>query len=236
MSNSDEIRNGEISDPDVSSAYRATAVEITPTRLDEKILREAARETSADAPSFRFISWLRPVTFVATAGLCVALLLPFTQTENYDSPSGMPVEMHAISPGPAADTSLTAPPSVNRESIEPAGNPAGAEPGPASAGGSISDADDFRRAASDTAGQVRAVESAADATLQEMPRDLSQEASVERKSETGFSDRRCTEEQRQDADEWWSCIRTLRATGLDTQAQIEAKDLRNTYPSYSPPP
>jgi hypothetical protein len=243
MRTGDEFRDDEIADPAVSARYRATASESSPAQLDRKILQEAKLEASIGAKSLPLISWLRPVTFLATAGLCVALLLEFAEYQEYAGPSGAPVDVLEAAPEFAADRTLPAP-SAAEENIEPAKNVASPGNPPASLDRSLDNANDFRRAASDTAGQVRAVESAADATLQEMPRDVPKQALAASDSESQLADLpaadmpvadiRCTDEQRQDAQQWWLCIKQLRSTGLETQAQIEAQGFHDAYPEFSP--
>ena len=225
MTTGDDFRDVEIADSAVSARYRATASESSPTRLDRKILQEATLDVSFGAKSFPLISWLRPVTFLATAGLCVALLLEFAEFQDYAGPSGEPEF--------AADRTLPAP-SAAEENIEPAKNVASPGRSPVSLDRSLDNANDFRRAASDTAGQVRAVESAADATLQEMPRDVPKQAPAVSDSDSQVADLRCTDEQRQDAQRWWLCIEQLRNTGQETQAQIEAQSFRDAFPEFSP--
>jgi len=238
MTTDDEFRNDEIADSAVSARYRTTASESSPTRLDRKILQAATLEASIGAKSFPLISWLRPVTFLATAGLCVALLLEFAEYQEYGGPSSAPVDVLETAPEFTADRTRPAP-SVTDENIEPAKNVASPGNGPASPDRNRDNASDFRRAASDTAGQVRAVESAADATLQEMPRDVPKQAFAASDSESQAADLQvidlqCTDEQRQEARQWWLCINQLRSTGLDTQAQIETQSFRDTYPEFSP--
>jgi len=233
MTAGDEFRDGEIADSVVSARYRATASESSPVQLDRKILQEATLEVSFGAKQFPLVSWLRPVTFLATAGLCVALLLEFAEYQDYAGPLSAPVDVLETAPEFSSDRTLPAP-SVAEENIEPTKNVASPGSSPASPDRSLDNAIDFRRAASDTAGQVRAIESAADATLQEMPRDVPKQALAASDSESQVADLRCTDEQRRDAQRWWLCIEQLRSTGLETQAQIEAQSFRDEYPEFSP--
>ncbi len=233
MTTGDDFRDVEIADSAVSARYRATASESSPKRLDRKILQEATLDVSLGAKPFPLISWLRPVTFLATAGLCVALLLEFAEYQDYAGPSGVPADVLETAPEFAADRTLSAP-SAAEENIEPAKNVASPGSSPATLDRGLDNANDFRRAASDTAGQVRAVESAADATLQEMPRDVPKQVPAVSDSDSQVADFRCTDEQRQDAQRWWLCIEQLRNTGQETQAQIEAQSFRDTFPEFSP--
>lgn len=69
------------SDPMVSAEYRATATERTPPALDAAVLKKAeaaARESGLQ----RFTAfWFRPLAFVATLGLALALVLDFTSMQ-----------------------------------------------------------------------------------------------------------------------------------------------------------
>lgn len=56
-------------------AYRSAAVEKPPARLDEAILELARREVGKDQWFARALPWLRPAAFVATVGLCLAVVL-----------------------------------------------------------------------------------------------------------------------------------------------------------------
>lgn len=102
----------------VSLTYRELADEQVPRRLDEKILRRAAK---AARPAYaKSISWTKPLAWAATIGICLAITLQITQVP---LPEGTPAimsvdalekdqaeafrdsEMHNIaSPSPAAGT------------------------------------------------------------------------------------------------------------------------------------
>ena len=70
----------------VSAEYRAMATESVPEWLDKKVLRNAATVTSNTAFAAIFSRWLRPLVFVATAGLSLALILELSQVPGiYDS-------------------------------------------------------------------------------------------------------------------------------------------------------
>ena len=84
MNHDAENQDRELADPAVTAAYRDTASELSPPRLDQKILREAAREVTKYRKSSWSIGWLRPVAFVATAGLSIALLLELTEFQDAD--------------------------------------------------------------------------------------------------------------------------------------------------------
>jgi len=61
----------------VSAIYRDLANERAPRALNKSILRQA---TAASRMGFqRSVSWLRPMAWVATVGLCLAIVLEVTQ-------------------------------------------------------------------------------------------------------------------------------------------------------------
>ena len=63
--------------PEVARAYRDLATETTPTALDDKVLKLAARETRSRYGIAR--AWVRPVAWAATIGLSLAIVLEVTQ-------------------------------------------------------------------------------------------------------------------------------------------------------------
>jgi hypothetical protein len=75
------------SDPLVSATYRAMANERTPAALDATVLRQARAATSR-LQRFTEI-WFRPLAFVATLALSLALVLELTSTPELQSP-GIP--------------------------------------------------------------------------------------------------------------------------------------------------
>ncbi len=67
-------------DREVSATYRAVASESAPPRLDRRVLLQAA--TAARSKWFQKYSFplLRPLTFVVTLGLSLAIVLQFSDT------------------------------------------------------------------------------------------------------------------------------------------------------------
>jgi hypothetical protein len=87
-------------DPQVSSHYASLADEVTPANLDQAILRDAARAARTDNRRGSFGAWFRPVAFMATVGLSLAMILDLSNTSIFSPPADMPVE--TVSPMPAA--------------------------------------------------------------------------------------------------------------------------------------
>ncbi len=78
-------RPGDESDPLVSASYRATATERTPPELDAAVLKKAEAAPN-DTGLRRFTAfWFRPLAFVATLGLSLALLLELNRSPESQS-------------------------------------------------------------------------------------------------------------------------------------------------------
>lgn len=75
--NNERNHSQQAGDRKVSAAYRDIAAERTPERLDEAVLRRARR---AARPQYATsMLWLRPVAWVATVGLCLAVVLEIAE-------------------------------------------------------------------------------------------------------------------------------------------------------------
>lgn len=86
-------------DPQVSAHYASLADEVTPANLDQAILRDATRAVRADNRRGSFGAWFRPVAFMATFGLSLAIILDLGDTSIFSPPADMPAE--SVSPTPA---------------------------------------------------------------------------------------------------------------------------------------
>ena len=69
------------SDPVVSAEYRATATERTPPALDEMVLAKAKATTKTSGLQGFTAFWFRPLAFVASLGLALALVLELTSVQ-----------------------------------------------------------------------------------------------------------------------------------------------------------
>ena len=85
--NQDSEKNlpGDGSDPTVSAEYRTMATERTPPELDAAVLKKA--EAAVKDTGLRGFTafWFRPLAFVATLGLSLALLLELTRPPDLQS-------------------------------------------------------------------------------------------------------------------------------------------------------
>ena len=69
-----------------SSSYRALATERTPGRLDRKVLDMASQEVAGRSPGSWLSARIRPLAFVVTAGLALALLVQLNNAPVVDMP------------------------------------------------------------------------------------------------------------------------------------------------------
>ena len=86
-------------DPQVSAHYASIADEVTPADLDRAILRDAARAVRADNRRGSFGAWFRPVAFMATVGLTLAIILDLSDTSMFSPSDDMSVD--TVPPPPA---------------------------------------------------------------------------------------------------------------------------------------
>lgn len=98
MSNERDFESG---DTRVSEAYRQTAQERAPERLNKTVLRMAAGRTAYGPSGIIFSSWAKPVAWAATIGLSLAIVLELTR---------VPMSGDAVLPAPASITVEAAPP------------------------------------------------------------------------------------------------------------------------------
>lgn len=89
--NDDSLANSE-HDPEVSAEYRTLADETTPGKLDKIVLRAAAKAVKNNSSTGWGVTWYRPVTFVATLGLSLALLLELSDSQFFDPPPDFGIE------------------------------------------------------------------------------------------------------------------------------------------------
>jgi hypothetical protein len=86
MTNNDDSLPSDEHDPEVSAQYRALAKDTTPNELDKIVLRAASKADKSDGSTGWSATWFRPVTFVATLGLSLALLLELSEFQFFDPP------------------------------------------------------------------------------------------------------------------------------------------------------
>jgi hypothetical protein len=79
-------------DPQVSGQYESLANEKTPARLDRAVLREATRAVRADNRKGSFGAWFRPVAFMVTVGLSLAIILDLSDTSIFNPVTDLSIE------------------------------------------------------------------------------------------------------------------------------------------------
>jgi hypothetical protein len=82
-------------DPQVAANYESLADEKAPVNLDKAVLREATRAVRADNRRGSFGAWFRPVAFMATIGLSLAIILDLSDTTIFSPPADMSLETAA---------------------------------------------------------------------------------------------------------------------------------------------
>lgn len=75
-----DTRNDPLIDPALSDHLKSIPGETTPTGLDAAILREAKRAIRADNRSGTTAAWFRPLAFVVTVGLSLAIILELSES------------------------------------------------------------------------------------------------------------------------------------------------------------
>lgn len=79
-------------DAQVSGQYKSLASEEAPPHLDQSVLREAKRALRADNRKGFFGAWFRPLAFVTTVGLSLAIILELVETGIFSPVTDLPVE------------------------------------------------------------------------------------------------------------------------------------------------
>lgn len=76
-------------DNDVSATYQAVAGESAPPHLDQRVLRQAAAAARSKWYEKYSFSFLRPITFAATLGLSLAIVLQINDTRLDGAPGAL---------------------------------------------------------------------------------------------------------------------------------------------------
>lgn len=244
-------------DPRVSEVYRDLAAERTPEHLDHVILNAARREAR---PRWnRAAAWLRPAAWVATIGVCLAIVIEISLL-----PDSLPTEDAAWDATDAAsDEPAAAPPETpgdagkqlellqqrpaKTESLQRMQRPGAATAAKPSARRDEQVAEE--KAAADRA--APAAKSVVEA-LEDRDAGLLGEAEIRARQEAdgngrlapvavtaapagalaleASAERYCDEEQTGDPNSWLDCILELERQGLHDAARIERDLLTETFP------
>ena len=242
------------SDPLVSAEYRAAATERTPPTLDAVVLKNA-KAAAKDTAFRRFTAfWFRPLAFVATLGLSLALLLELTQSPEFQPATSPETEFGrsevrtttadpAVAimgitdedPNVADSPNNRAAPTRSKNSDIDAHRPQELQPAAASA--------DFAEMIEASSKQMREQESITEITTQSLkqsrptPKEpvgsalaLSGSAIVME----GFA-RACTEQQISVPATWWQCISDLEQDGRNEEAKAELDLFSEAHPDFEAP-
>jgi len=93
MNQDDDKQEAIDVDPQVSAHYEKLADEKTPAILDRAVLRVATRAVRADNRMGSFGAWFRPVAFMATIGLSLAIILDLSDKSIFGPPGDMSLEI-----------------------------------------------------------------------------------------------------------------------------------------------
>ena len=222
---SDKRTNSDESvDPRVSAAYREMADGRTPEHLDHVVLNAARR--AAKPRRNTAVGWLRPAAWVATIGVCLAIvveiaLLDDEGTAGMDGLTPATAPPAAISPvaAPAAKTERygkTAPAAAAHSKQEPA-------PEPSSDAAARRDEDDQVKRARELRQQGTVMEDTA-------PNRMLQMAPATSTLEEAATERYCDETQTADPNNWLGCILELERQGLLDAARLERERLVEAFP------
>ena len=211
------INTDEMVDPRVSAAYRDVADERTPEHLDHLVLN-AAR--GAAKPRWnRAGAWLRPAAWVATIGVCLAIvveisLLQDQETADFDSPH--------------EETKATYPAEAMR--MERAA-PQAAAPRPAQklSPGRIEDAQ-VRSDENAVLKRMREVDMQEAIQREEAAPMRLQSAPVPASAYELADERYCDDSQTADPNTWLECILELERQGLHDAARVERDLLAEAFP------
>ena len=226
------LKTGDPGDPRVSAAYREMADEQTPGHLDHIILnsaRVAARPRWNEA-----IAWLRPAAWVATIGVCLAIvieisLLPDQHPAEFDDVSQ---EQLPAAPAPAAVQHLekVRPQAAETQSVqqlqemrrskaaELEGRPADADTGLAS---------EMSKSLLEKTAEPSRQRATSDA---QPPASLLRTAPAANVAQEVATERYCDDTQTADPNTWLECILELEGQGLLEAARLERELLTEAFP------
>ncbi|HSM31510.1 MAG TPA: hypothetical protein VK854_12500 [Woeseiaceae bacterium] len=200
-------KTDEPGDPRVSAAYREMADERTPEHLDHVILN-AAR--GAAKPRWRKAgAWLRPAAWVATIGLCVAIVVEISLL-----PDPEPAEFDSLPPASMK-------PPASADNVDDRVEKTRAEPRAAQ---QIQKPD--RGRAAEAASPLR---QQADSDAQ-APASFLSNAPAAMRFEEAITERYCDETATADPDSWLECILELERQGLHEAARLERERLALAFP------
>ena len=251
---------GDENDPLISAEYRATATERTPPTLDAVVLKTA--EAAARDSGLRGFTafWFRPLAFVATLGLSLALLLELNQSLQPQPVISPASEVQSVVADPAP--ALPGAPSENQRSADTPANKASVtqskdpivetgrlkrqESTAASANDPVGNVDtsaDFAEMIEASSKQIQEQHGVAEIAIEGFKQTRSDEPEQSREV-AAFqasalplvdSARPCTEEQLAVPEMWWQCISDLEEDGRHSEANAELDLFNQANPDFEAP-
>jgi len=250
----------EPGDPRVSQVYRQLAGERTPEHLDHAVLN-AARE-AAKARGRGPMFWLRPVAWVTTIGLCLAIVLEIAHVPREEAEFERILEDRQLEQSTPPAVSLPATPpagTANEAKSLPARNeveaakrldksernmpamsagrtaamPAAEETdAPPAAQSSLESTPGTDEAVRDDAGSQAP---GSGATFERAQSTALQEPVPARASRDPAADRYCDDSRTADPESWLACILELEQQGLHDAARVERERLAAAFPPPETP-
>ncbi len=212
------------SDPLVTRVYREVADERVPDKLNQAVLRQAA--AAGPTRYWRSISWTRPMAWVATITICVALVLEITRVPppNGAALDSLPATFTVPEPEPTLELDRfdDAAPESLPESVVPAPLPGRAASNAPTAPAKV---ELMKKSARPLA---------AEPVFQERKRDVAQQAPVENRLTAAQEQEApaCDESATAKPETWLECIDELEKAGLDDEARRQRTLFENAFPGF----
>lgn len=230
-------------DPLVTAAYRELGDEQTPEYLDRAVLDMASAGGPGRSPGNTVLAlWMKPVAWAATIGLCLAIVLEYSEVPSTGAPA-------VVAPAPASVGDNFVP--TNQDMLEEASNRAMLQTGPGPEAVreeqpveniDVSTVEQKRKidsfaASAPTASKSVARERAAAlevTTPQSIPvtgEAVAAPASLAAESRGPATNTPCTATIRESADGWLECILELRRAGFEEIADQEYELFAREFPA-----
>jgi len=259
MTDERSTRRDDVTDAEVSKTYREIATERAPASLNERVLRAANARTGHGYS--RTISWLRPMAWAATIGLCLAIVVELNDVSQLGEP--LP-ERRAIQPASSPEKAVTkakeppaglAAPLAQGRIDQPSEDKRGRST-PAAATLDMLERDEAPSTAApeparenlreyvDTSGfevddapileEAEELARMRDGPNQEADAVTPSLASRFAQQEAAIS-LRCDDDVRATPDSWFECIEGLEDAGFEAAANEELAELKEAFPEFEIP-
>ena len=199
-------------DEELIKSYRSIADEEVPSHLDQIVLKIASLDARNNSFFNWFLPWMRPATFVATAGLSLAVLIELSEISFFEWDSSLP----SAGESQAEDNSNNVSTTTEPARLRAAGTAELANSGTLQK---------FESEATESSSRMQEIGQTA------KHRSLGSERSI------GFSPSQvsnaCKDADTKSIDAWLECIAKLKADGLAGEADIEIKRLLLAHPDFS---